>query len=104
MFDLSAQQQYILEWLINQVRYAEQHDRQSLEAGFWWMPHWTPKTNDQAEDHALENVWRASLCRSLARLEKRGLITRIKGRRKARTVRVMLTVEGRKVAESIVGY
>jgi hypothetical protein len=51
------------------VRYAEQHDRQQLERGIYWWPEWTPKTIDKADNKRLENVWRASLCRSLARLE-----------------------------------
>src|SRR5437588_4722527 len=55
--------------------------------GCGWMPQWKPKCENQAEDKARENVWRASLCRSLTRLEKRGLITRIKGRKQARTDR-----------------
>ena len=100
---LSSQQQHILKWLINRVRFAEQHHPQLLEVGFDWMPQWKPKCENQAEDKALENVWRASLCRSLTRLERRGLITRIKGRKQARTMRVLLTIKGRKVAEAMSG-
>jgi hypothetical protein len=80
---LSSQQVRVLKWLLNCVRFAEQHNRQLLEDGFPW----NPKTQDKER----ENCWRASLCRALARLEKRGLITRIKGRKKARTSRVKLT-------------
>jgi hypothetical protein len=94
MSDLSIQQRVILKWLLDCVRFAEKHNPQLLVTGFAW----TPQTNDIPR----ENAWRASLCRTLARLEKRGLITRIKGRKNARTVRVMLTSEGRRVAESLV--
>jgi hypothetical protein len=104
MSDLSNQQRNILKWLLNRIRFAEQHDHQLLEEGVAWEPQWKPKCYDTTEDKALENVWRASLCRTLARLEKRGLITRIRGRKKARTVRVMLTREGRRVAEAITSY
>ena len=103
MLVLSSQQQHILKWLLNRVRFAEQHNPQLLEAGFDWWPQWKPKCGDKIEDKALENVWRASLCRSLSRLEKRGLITRIKGRKQARTIRVLLTINGRKVAEAMRG-
>ena len=102
MSNLSALQRYILTWLINRLRFAEQHDHQQLERGIYWWPEWTPKTIDKAEDKRLENVWRASLCRSLARLEHRGLLIRIRGRKQARTARVRLTDEGHRVAESIV--
>jgi hypothetical protein len=103
MSNLSPLQQFILRWIINRVRVAAQHDRQLLERGILWWPEWTPKTSDEIEDRSLENVWRTSLCRSMARLEQRGLITRIRGRKKARTARVRLTDEGLKVAEAIVG-
>ena len=77
MSNLSPLQQFILKWLITRVRYAEQHDRQQLERGIDWWLEWTPKTTDKAEDRRFENVWRASLCRSLPRLEQRGLLIRI---------------------------
>src|SRR5688572_10341848 len=70
MSNLSLLQQFILVWLITRVRFAE-HDRQLLERGIDWMPEWTPKTTNQTEDKRLENVWRALLCRSLARLQQR---------------------------------
>jgi hypothetical protein len=38
------------------------------------------------------------------RLEKKGLIERIKGPNQARTVRILLTSEGRKVAEAITSH
>jgi DNA-binding HxlR family transcriptional regulator len=66
-----------------------------------WMLTWTTQLPDPTEDKALENVWRASVCRSLARLEKRGLVIRIKGSKKTRTVRVKFTDAGRKVAEAL---
>src|SRR5258707_9400685 len=98
MADLSPLQLQILRWLLSQVRIAEQQDRELFEedGGLFdgdvaWMFMWTPQVPDPMEDRALENVWRASVCRSLARLEKRGLVIRIKGRKKARTVRVSLT-------------
>jgi hypothetical protein len=104
MADLSPLQLHILRWLISQVRIAEQQDR-----GGWfhgdvaWMLTWATQVPDRTEDKALENVWRASVCRSLARLEKRGLVIRIKGRKKARTVEVRFTPEGRRVAEALSG-
>ena len=76
----------------------EQHVPQLLKFGIAWEPQWKPKLVDKTEDKSLGNVWRAYLCRSLGRLEKRGLIIRIKGHKQARTVRVMLTTEGRKMA------
>ena len=93
--DLSAQQRNILKWLINCVRFAEQHNPQLLVTGFPWNP--------QPNDKSRENCWRASLCRTLSRLERRRLVTRIKGPQGRRTVRVMLTTEGRSVAEALVG-
>lgn len=99
MSGLSSQQRIILRWLLYHTRLVEQADPRWLEGGIAWVPQSVPKTNE-----AFENVWRASLCRSLARLENRGLITRIKGRKKARTLRVLLTPEGRKVVESLPLY
>jgi hypothetical protein len=103
MSHLSFLQKTILTWLLNSVRVVEKRDPQSLKFGIAWEPVWKHKSQDKEQDKTFENVWRASLCRSLARLEKRGLITRIKGRKNARTHSVMLTREGRKVAESIDG-
>jgi hypothetical protein len=101
MSNLSSLQQYILKWLINRVKTIGHGERQLLERGILWWPEWTPKTTDKTEDKRLENVWRASLCRSLARLEQRGLIIRVRGRKQARTARVRLTAEGHQVAEAI---
>ena len=101
MSNLSPLQQYILRWLISRVQAIGHGDRQLLKRGIDWMPEWTPKTTDKTEDRRRENVWRASLCRSLARLEQRGLIQRIRGRKQARTARVRLTDEGHRVAEMI---
>jgi hypothetical protein len=103
MSTLSPMQQSILRWLLKCILIGEQHNRQSANNAFAAKPSWTPKTGTKDESKTRENVWRASVCRALARLEKRGLITRIKSRKKARTVRVRLTAEGRKVAESMSG-
>jgi hypothetical protein len=72
MSNLSPLQQFILKWLSNRVRHAEQPDRHQLERGIYWRPEWTPKTTDKTEDSRLEYVWRASPCHPLARLELRG--------------------------------
>lgn len=101
MSDLSFRQRHILTWLLERVRDAEKHHPELLETGIWWSPQWKPSTNDALAEKASENAWRASLCRSLARLERRGLIMRLKGRKNARTTRVLLTAEGRKIAESL---
>ena len=93
MSGLSLQQQIILICLLNEVRSAEKSDPQLLESGIEWRLHIT--------DKKYENSMRASYCRSLARLERRGLITRIKGRKKVRTLRVLLTDQGRKIAEAM---
>jgi hypothetical protein len=85
MHALSSQQQAILKWLISRIRHAEQHNPQQLNSGIYWAPRWKPKCNDQSEDKAQENAWRASLCRTLVRLEKRGLVSRVKGRKQLRT-------------------
>jgi DNA-binding MarR family transcriptional regulator len=102
MSNLSSLQQYILTWLINHIPVGRD-DRQLFERGIDWMPEWIPKTTDQTEDRRLENVWRASLCRSLARLERRGLVQCIRGRKQARTARVRLIDEGHRIAETIAG-
>jgi hypothetical protein len=88
--NLSPLQQDILTWMINRARFAEQPDHQSLERGIDWWSKWIPKTTDKLEDRRREDVWRASLCRSLARLEHPGLLIRIRGRKQARTARVRL--------------
>ena len=103
MATLSPQQRQIVRWLIFQVRTAEQQDRGLFKGEVAWMLMWTTQVPDGIEDKSLENVWRASLCRSLARLEKRGLVIRIKGPKKVRTVRVRFTRKGRKVAEALSG-
>jgi hypothetical protein len=97
MSDLSAQQRHILKWLASQVRIAEQQGGRLLETGVPWRILWTPKWQDQREDKARENSYRVTICHSLARLERRRLIMRIKGRKNARTVRVMLRARGEKL-------
>ena len=94
---MSKQQKAILLWLLGAVRDLESSDREdaSLIEGIVWNPH--------TEDKERENCWRASLCRALARLETRGLITRIKGPKNARTIGIRFTQQGRRVAESISG-
>ena len=101
MSDLSAQQRHILKWLNSQVRIAEPQGGRLLEAGVPWRVLWNPHLKDQSEDKARENSYRVTMCHSLARLERRALIMRIKGRKNARTVRVMLTSEGRVVADAL---
>ena len=91
--NLSLQQRSILKWLINCVRFAEQHNRSLLETGFDW--------GITIQDKAGENSRRASLYRALARLEQRGLLIRIRGRKQARTMRVKLIPEGHRVAEEL---
>ena len=103
MADLSPLQRHILRWLISQVRIAEQQDGALLEEGVAWRVLWIRQLQDHTEDKARENVWRASVCRALARLENRGLVTRIRGRKNARTVRVLFTSAGRKVADMLSG-
>src|SRR5688572_30007178 len=93
MSNLSPQQRSILRWLIKCVHFAEQQSRSLLETGFAW--------GITIKDKACENSRRASLCRSLARLEQRGLVKRISGRKQARTARVRLTPEGHRIAETI---
>ena len=96
MSNLSLQQQHILRWLLERTRQAELYEPESLAIGFWWAL--------ELNDKANENSRRASFCRSRERLEGRGLIRCIRGRKKARTVRVLLTDEGRRVAEAVSGY
>jgi hypothetical protein len=81
-----------LKWLIKCVRFAEQHNPSLLETGFAW--------GINIQDKAGENSRRASLCRALSRLERRGLLIRIRGRKRVRTARVKLTAEGQHVAEA----
>ena len=94
---LSEQQKRVLRWLLRVVRDLEDRNdraaRSLLVEGIVWRP--------RAGDKESENSWRASLCGTLARMEQRGLITRIRGRKNARTVRVMFTDLGRRVADSI---
>ena len=101
MVPLSPLQRQILRWLLSQVRTAEQQDGRSIEGGVAWEVSWDTQVQDRTEDKARENVWRSSVCRALARLEKRGLVIRIKERKKARTVEVMFTRPGRKMAEAL---
>jgi hypothetical protein len=95
---LSEQQKHVLRWLLQAVRALEGRNdsaaRSLLRDGIGWQP--------RTADKDRENCWRASLCRTLARLEQRGLLTRIRGRKNARTVRVLFTDQGRKVAESMI--
>ena len=96
---LSEQQRGVMRWLLRAVQSSENLndiDRPILSLG---AIEWRPRTVDKEG----ENCWRASLCRTLARLEKRGLITRIRGPKNARTVAVMFTDVGRKVAEALSG-
>jgi hypothetical protein len=94
MTSISSQQQQILARLLRLTRLAEKYDDlELLEKGF----NWSPKITDKAA----ENSRRASLSRALTRLEARGLITRVKGRKQARTSRLKLTDQGRRVAESL---
>jgi hypothetical protein len=94
---LSGQQKLVLRWLLAAVRDLEKIDscaaRSVLLNGIAWQP--------RAADKEREACWRASLCRTLARLEQRGLITRVRGRKNLRTVRLKLTDQGRRVAESL---
>ena len=96
---LSEQQKLVLRWLLAAVRDLESLNsgaaRSLLRDGIDWRP--------RAGDKHRENCWLASLCRTLARLEQRGLITRVRGRKNARTVRVKLTNQGRKLAEMLSG-
>jgi hypothetical protein len=94
---LSAQQRAVLRWLLRSVRTLEGRDdieaRIMLRDGIRWRP--------STVDEESENCWRASPCRTLARLEKRGLITRLRGPKNARTIAVMFTDVGRRVAEAL---
>ena len=90
---VSDQQGSILKWLLRCVRAAESNDPELLARGFVW--------GLRLHGAERENSQRASFSRSLARLEQRGLITRLKGSKAKRTRRVLLTAEGRKVAESL---
>ena len=96
---LSEQQKTVLLWLLRGVRMLEARNDEAARAvlrdGIYWAP--------QVGNKERENCWRASLCRTLARLEQRRLITRVRGRKNARTVRVMFTDAGRELAESISG-
>lgn len=94
MPNLSLQQQHILKWLLNSLRFIEQQQPKPLNVGISWRINISNKER--------ENNTRASLCRSLSRLEQRRLITCIRGRKNRRTTKVMLTDEGRKMAESLI--
>lgn len=75
---LSEQQKLVLRWLLQAVRNLESNGSSAARSVVWEGIAWQPR----AADKERENCWRASLCRSLSRLERRGLITRIKGRKK----------------------
>src|SRR5262245_6676549 len=85
MVYMSSLQKYILKWLLDRVRDTEQEDPALLGMGIKWRVLWNPERKDPSEDKAREHVWRVSVCRSLDRLEKRGLIRRIRGDKNART-------------------
>lgn len=93
---LSVQQRHILQWLLTQACQAEKERPDLLEIGSIWAL----KCNNKADENSL----RASYSRTLARLERRGLVIRIKGHKKTRTVRVALTAEGRRAAEALSNY
>lgn len=88
---LSEQQRKILCWLLLAVRSVADFDYDVDD--IVWHPHTTDKEH--------ENCWRASLSRSLARLERQGLIIRVKGPQNLRTVGVRFTDLGRRAAESL---
>jgi DNA-binding HxlR family transcriptional regulator len=96
---LSEQQKRVLRWLLAAVRDLESvrnaAARSLLREGIDWRP--------RAGNKERESCWRSSLCRTLARLEQRGLITRIRGPKNARTVRLKFTNQGRKTAEMLSG-
>ena len=93
---VSAQQLNILRWLLKLTLHAEQHQPELLRRGFPWRL--------QSKGKALENSQRASYSRALARLSRRGLVVLIKGPEGVRTTRVLLTAEGRRLAEALCGY
>jgi len=96
---LSEQQKAILRWLLQKVRTREdRHDsisRLVLRAGIEWRP--------RVADKERENCSRASLCRAIERLEKRGLIKRVYGPKHRRTIALKFTGDGRRVAEVLSG-
>ena len=96
---LSEQQKAILRWLLEEVRTLEDMNdcigRLALRAGIEWRP--------RIADKERENCSRASLCRAIERLERRGLIKRVYGPKHRRTIALKLTGEGRRVAEVLSG-
>lgn len=96
---LSEQQKGILRWLLKEVRTLEGRNdrlgRIGLQAGIEWRPHIVDKER--------ENCLRSSLCRAIERLENRGLIQRVYGPKRRRTIALKFTNGGRMVAETLSG-
>jgi hypothetical protein len=96
---LSEQQKEILRWLLKEVRTLEQRNdrlgRIGLRAGIEWRP--------SIVDKESENCRRSSLCRAIERLENRGLIQRVYGPKRRRTIALKFTNGGRMVAETLSG-
>lgn len=86
--NLSARQKSVMEWLLKSVEILEQRKD---SVGLDWLERgvpWKPKLSRGSA--------RASMSRSLVRLETKGLINRVAPR--GRTTRLMLTNLGRLVA------
>jgi len=94
---LSEQQKGILRWLLKAVRALEDRNdrlgRMGLRAGIEWRPHIVDKER--------ENCRPSSLCRAIERLETRGLIQRVYGPKRRRTIALKFTDEGRELAEAL---
>jgi DNA-binding HxlR family transcriptional regulator len=91
--NLSPQQRQTLSWLLDNTRRIEEIAPDLKNAGIDYRL--------DVADKSRENCRRASFSRTLSRLEHRGLITRHKGEKGRRTIRVALTPQGRRVAEAI---
>jgi hypothetical protein len=90
---LSSQQRQALRWLLDTTRLIEKDHPYLTNTGIDYRL--------SVADSSRENSRRASFSRALSRLEARGLVTRMKGEKGRRTLRVSLTPEGRRVAEAI---
>ena len=94
---LSKQQKSILLWLLRAVRILEDRNdataRITRRTGIPWRP--------QVADKDRESCRRSALCRAIERLEHRGLIQRVYGRKGRRTIALTLTRAGRLVAEAL---